>query len=102
MKTIEQYNQLDKSVKRGVALGNFDGVHIGHQKLITTLIEKCKIRGLESCIYTFGNHPLSVITGKEGPSQITNIDKKNEKVDTVKSFEQNDSTSAPTVDDIPY
>lgn len=31
MKTIEQYNQLDKSIQRGIALGNFDGVHIGHQ-----------------------------------------------------------------------
>jgi len=76
MKTIEQYNQLDKSVKRGVALGNFDGIHIGHQKLITTLIEKCKVNDLESCVYTFGNHPLTVITGKEGPPQITNMNMK--------------------------
>jgi len=76
MKIIEQYNQLDKIVQRGVALGNFDGVHIGHQKLITTLIEKCKVNNLESCVYTFGNHPLTVITGKEGPPQITNINMK--------------------------
>lgn len=76
MKTIEQYNQLDKSVERGVALGNFDGVHIGHQKLITTLTEKCKENNLQSCVYTFGNHPLTVITGKEGPPQITNISMK--------------------------
>lgn len=76
MKTIKQYNQLDKSVPRGVALGNFDGIHIGHQKLITTLIKKCKENDLESCIYTFGNHPLSVITENEGPPQITNINMK--------------------------
>ncbi len=76
MKTIKQYNELNKGIQRGVALGNFDGVHIGHQKLIKTLIEKCKENNLESCVYTFANHTLKVITGKEGPPQITNISTK--------------------------
>ncbi|MBU5677465.1 bifunctional riboflavin kinase/FAD synthetase [Alkaliphilus sp. MSJ-5] len=83
MKTIKQYNQLDKSVQRGVALGNFDGIHIGHQKLITTLIEKCRANGLESCVYTFGNHPLAVITGREAPPQITNINMKKKILDSL-------------------
>lgn len=76
MKTIEQYNQLDKSVQRGIALGNFDGIHIGHQKLINTLIEKCTIHNIEPCVYTFGNHPSAVITGGDSPPQITNIEMK--------------------------
>lgn len=76
MKTIKQYNQLNKNIQRGVALGNFDGVHIGHQKLIKTLIQKCKLNNLQSCIYTFANHTLKVITGKEVPPQITNISMK--------------------------
>lgn len=76
MKTIKQYNQLNKNIQRGVALGNFDGVHIGHQKLIKTLIQKCKLNNLQSCIYTFANHTLKVITGKEVPPQITNINMK--------------------------
>lgn len=83
MRTIEQYTKLDESLQRGVALGNFDGVHIGHQKLINTLIEKCKERNLESCIYTFGNHPLTVITGKEGPAQITDINTKTKIFDSM-------------------
>ena len=31
MKIIKQYNQLNKNIQRGIALGNFDGVHVGHQ-----------------------------------------------------------------------
>lgn len=73
MKIIRQYNQLDKDIQRGIALGNFDGVHIGHQKLIKTLVQKCKLNNLQSCIYTFANHTLETITGKEIPSQITNM-----------------------------
>ncbi len=83
MKTLEGYNQLNKNVFRGVALGNFDGVHIGHQKLITALIKECKANNFESCVYTFGNHPLSVITGKDGPPQITNIDMKKKILDSL-------------------
>lgn len=78
MKTIKDYNKLDKNVERAVALGNFDGVHIGHQKLIETLIKKSKLNRLQSCIYTFTNHTLKVITGKEGPAQITDISIKEE------------------------
>ncbi|MDI9475922.1 MAG: bifunctional riboflavin kinase/FAD synthetase [Natronincolaceae bacterium] len=73
MKIIRRYNQLDKDIQRGFALGNFDGVHIGHQKLIKTLVQGCKLKNLEPCIYTFVNHTLETITGKEIPPQITNM-----------------------------
>ncbi len=76
MITVNSCNQLDKNVERGVALGNFDGVHIGHNQLISTLTQKCKENNLQSCVYTFGIHPLTIITGKEAPSQITNINMK--------------------------
>ena len=35
------------------AIGNFDGVHLGHQKLI----EECKRHGLKSAVLTFNPHP---------------------------------------------
>ncbi len=76
MKIIKQYNQLNKNIQRGIALGNFDGVHVGHQKLIKTLVQKCMLNNLQSCIYTFANHTLEVITGREIPSQITDMNMK--------------------------
>ncbi|KAB3531334.1 bifunctional riboflavin kinase/FAD synthetase [Alkaliphilus serpentinus] len=87
MKVHEELNTLDSSKFRGVALGNFDGVHLGHQQLIHTLVEKSKQYNIDSCVYTFRNHPQEYITG-EGPQEITNHDMKimlfqNFKIDTV-------------------
>ena len=38
-----------------VALGYFDGVHLGHRKLIATLVDEAKKNNLTPCIFTFGN-----------------------------------------------
>ncbi len=76
MEIIKQYNQLDRNIQRGIALGNFDGVHVGHQKLIETLVQNCKLDSLQSCIYTFTNHTLEVITGRKISPRIMNINMK--------------------------
>ena len=43
-----------------VALGMFDGVHIGHQALVRRAVEIARNRGWCSVVYTFENHPRSV------------------------------------------
>lgn len=61
---------LDKDLTSytGIGLGNFDGLHKGHMALINTVIKESCDRGLESLIYTFGNHPDNVISkGKITP-----------------------------------
>jgi len=73
MKVVRKYEDLSTQVYRGVALGNFDGIHIGHQSLVTALLDECAENNLESCVYTFLNHPLNVITKTNAsPLQITN------------------------------
>ena len=46
-----------------VAIGNFDGIHLGHKKIITCLIQRAKANRLMSLIMTFAPHPGKV-TGK--------------------------------------
>jgi len=46
---------------RAVALGTFDGVHLGHRKVIGTAIERAKQNGLRSCVVTFDPHPAQVL-----------------------------------------
>jgi len=75
MNVLEELNKLDSHRFRGAALGNFDGVHLGHQQLIHTLVEKSKQFNMESCIYTFRNHPQEFITGT-APQEITDLDMK--------------------------
>ncbi len=67
---------VPERMERGVGLGNFDGVHIGHASLMRTLKEACEKQGLPSMVYTFANHPNHVL-GKiqETPLIITNEQK---------------------------
>lgn len=47
-----------------VALGTFDGVHIGHRKLLDELVFHAKTHGLLSCVYAFSRPPANILSGK--------------------------------------
>lgn len=76
MQVIQEYQHINSDIERGVALGNFDGVHIGHQKLINTLLDECKSKKLQSCVYTFINHTIPIISNESSLQYITNLDMK--------------------------
>jgi riboflavin kinase/FMN adenylyltransferase len=46
-----------------VALGMFDGVHLGHRALMSRLQEDVKLLHAIPAVYTFSNHPLEVLGG---------------------------------------
>lgn len=50
--------------KTALALGMFDGMHIGHKKLIETTVLLAQHSGLTPAVYTFSNHPQSLFGGK--------------------------------------
>lgn len=49
--------------ERVIALGFFDGVHLGHGALLRRAAEEAKKRGCESAVFTFDRPPKEVITG---------------------------------------
>lgn len=53
-----------------IALGSFDGLHLGHMSLITKVVELSKANKAKSMVYTFKNHPLSVIDSYRVPKLI--------------------------------
>lgn len=56
--TIERTDAFRNPV---VTLGNFDGVHLGHQKIFTRLTQRAReLRG-QSIVYTFEPHPVKVL-----------------------------------------
>lgn len=59
-----------------VTIGNFDGVHCGHQKLVLRVREKARARGLKSVVITFDPHPLRVLLDRKTPPFITLTDQK--------------------------
>lgn len=50
-----------------VALGNFDGVHVAHQRLIAMARDAARRRGGTSIVYTFDPHPARVLAPAECP-----------------------------------
>lgn len=71
-RNLEDVNNIEPTV---VALGNFDGVHKGHQELIRRTILTAEAAGLKSAVFTFSTHPRSVM-GVEAVKSITYADEK--------------------------
>ena len=73
MKVYTKLTDLTKSYRDiVVALGMFDGVHIGHQSIIRRAVELAReIKGT-AMVFTFSNHPLSVVAPQALPPQIGN------------------------------
>jgi len=46
-----------------IALGMFDGVHLGHRALMTRLLEEAKRLRAVPVVFTFSNHPLEILGG---------------------------------------
>lgn len=63
MKKFEKIDDIERIEPACTALGNFDGVHAGHRKLIEAAVAKAKEKGLASAVFTFSNHPKSLIPG---------------------------------------
>jgi riboflavin kinase/FMN adenylyltransferase len=61
--SIDKINSADLP-KTSVALGNFDGLHVGHAQLIERSTSYAKEHGLASAVFTFSNHPRNVLSGK--------------------------------------
>lgn len=62
MKVVEDLQKISKPFKNAVVtIGNFDGVHIGHQALFSQVIEKASTLGGTSVVITFEPHPIRVL-----------------------------------------
>ncbi len=61
---------------RSVALGTFDGVHLGHRRVIAVAVEGARERGLRPVVVTFDPHPLQVLRPEEPPRLLTTTDTK--------------------------
>lgn len=53
--------EINPNEKIVLALGFFDGVHLGHQELINATIKKAKELNCASGVMTFAEHPLTHI-----------------------------------------
>ncbi len=78
MEIARELQEISIDISRGscVTIGNFDGVHNGHRKLIRRTMEKAAKLGLPSVVVTFCPHPLKVLAGVHAAPLITDYEKK--------------------------
>ena len=68
MKVLESFNNIENKLRNCViALGTFDGVHLGHQAVINSAVKYSKAHECKAIVFSFSNHPLSFISPKNTP-----------------------------------
>jgi len=82
MQLIENLDDIKSAFKNGViTIGNFDGVHIGHQALFHEVIERADAINGTSIAMTFEPHPIRVLMQNGHPPLITLYDQKVELIE---------------------
>ena len=56
-----------------LTIGNFDGVHRGHQALLKKLVAKAKALQVQSCVMTFEPHPIEYFAPEKAPARILGL-----------------------------
>lgn len=76
MQVIFNNGQYRDNNPSAIALGTFDGIHLGHRKLISELGQQKKHNGYKTIIYTFQTHPMRILAPEKAPSQIMLLSEK--------------------------
>ena len=74
MRTIRGLESYPPDARPGaVALGAFDGIHLGHRAILGRAVTLARERGLEALACTFDPHPLEVLQPDRAPRPITTL-----------------------------
>jgi riboflavin kinase / FMN adenylyltransferase len=70
-RSIEEWRQHFDARESVVTVGNFDGLHVGHQQILRDVVERAKQRHSLAAIITFDPHPLQFLRPENAPLLIT-------------------------------
>jgi riboflavin kinase/FMN adenylyltransferase len=79
---MEVFRSLEEAKASGalrgcaVAIGNFDGVHLGHQRLLAVARERARSRRAQAVVLTFDPHPVRVLRPQLAPPLVTPLPRK--------------------------
>ena len=93
MRVFRELNNLPAFKNSVITIGTFDGVHLGHQKLIERLNQMAKQSGGESIIITFHPHPRIVINPEDRSLRLLNT--LDEKIALLGKFELDNLVVVP-------
>jgi len=64
-------------------IGNFDGVHLGHRKILETVVARARAVGRPSFAITFEPHPMAVLRPGDAPRRIQTLRQKEEAIEAI-------------------
>lgn len=64
-----------------MTVGNFDGVHLGHQAMLRDVAERARAAGAPSVVVTFDPHPLKVLHPERAPKMIQTLRQREEAIE---------------------
>lgn len=74
MRVVRNLERARGLVRRPVVtIGNFDGVHLGHQVILAQLCQDARARGVPSVVLTFDPHPISVVRPSAAPQLLMTL-----------------------------
>ncbi len=76
MRIVTSLEELAVSTRTVVAIGNFDGLHLGHRTLLAAVQAEARQRGVLSAALTFEPHPLRILRPDRAPRLITPLEEK--------------------------
>ena len=56
-----------------LSVGNFDGLHLGHQKILQSVRERARSAGQQSAVVTFDPHPMRILRPDQAPRMIETL-----------------------------
>ncbi len=62
--------------KTALTVGNFDGIHLGHQKILRGVVERARATGTIAAAVTFDPHPLKILRPAEAPPLISTLEQR--------------------------
>ncbi len=82
MKVYYKPEHVEKNKKTIITIGTFDGVHLGHQKILDEVVRRAKATGGRSLVITFDPHPRFVVSPDFNLELLTTTDEKLTILDT--------------------
>jgi riboflavin kinase / FMN adenylyltransferase len=76
MRITHGFRPLD--TPHAVTIGNFDGLHLGHQAMLARLQDVARARGLPSCVLSFEPHPREFFAPEQAPARLSSLREKAE------------------------
>src|SRR5579862_2816884 len=61
-----------------LTIGNFDGVHFGHRRILRRLVSIARERGWKAAVLTFDPHPTRVVAPERAPHLMTSVSRRSE------------------------